>query len=350
VGSEYDGFLSYRRADVSVARALHALLGAFNHKVFLDVACIPAGTSWEAAITEAACHCRWLVVLWSRNAASSGYMKREWGLVPPDCHILPVRLDESALPDELAHLQAVEGLGAAKLILARSTELMAGGKMSAGQARAVIVEELRKDGAELTPEQDRALGVFLARYGKTVLAGGAALAAWLFSRGAHAAVSVGGATVVGTVVAAFGAGYLIHDTNGPPAPPVVVHEEPSHTETATVQHCTAEPGSAGYCAELNACEKTVADQTGKLSTCERSSNNRGTTSMVGEKTKPAATSSGSAAADKPPTANPTATTTAKPTVSSANLAAAADHPATTAVKPLASSLTAVSPAPADSPH
>lgn len=218
VADQFEGFLSYRRADVSVARALHALFTAFGHRVFLDVACIPVGTSWEAAITEAASRCRWIVVLWSRNAANSGYMKREWEMIPPDCRILPVRLDGSDLPQELAHLHAVEGLGAAKLILARTTELTAGGKMSAADAKAAIIDELRRDGVELTEEQKRAIGVYVSSQRKVMVAGGVATLAWFLTRSAHAAVSMAGVTVVSATGLAFVAGRHTQ-----PDPPVATH-------------------------------------------------------------------------------------------------------------------------------
>ena len=266
MADQFEGFLSYRRADVSVARALHALFTAFGHRIFLDVACIPVGASWEAAITEAASRCRWIVVLWSRNAAASGYMKREWEMIPADCRILPVRLDGSDLPQELAHLHAVEGLGAAKLILARTTELTAGGKMSAADAKAAIIDELRRDGVELTEEQKRAIGAYVSSQRKMMVAGGVATLAWFLTRSAHAAVSMAGVTVVSATGLAFVAGR--HTQPDPPVATVhaeanVPAQKPGDVVPASLSSCQDQllrmrEQLDGVNTSLNSCRDEIA--------------------------------------------------------------------------------------------
>lgn len=180
-------FISYRRSDVGVARAMAELLESLGELVFLDVKSIRLGQSWEAAILQAAREANTMLVLWSRNAAASSYIRREWAMASPSCRLIPIRLDGSELPPELASRQALD-LKVGERLLARISELQGAG-MSHQAASEQLVDELRREGVELQPRQRRAL------FGVAAAFGGSSLAAlgWLARRSLQSVLSPAGA-------------------------------------------------------------------------------------------------------------------------------------------------------------
>jgi hypothetical protein len=241
----WDAFLSYRRADVGVARAIHRLLGAFGQNVFLDVANIPLGQPWEATIDQAMSTSRTLVILWSRNAANSSEMRREWGARPADCRMIPVRLDGSPLPAELAHLQALEGLSVAERILARGAELVKHQHLSHAKANATILSELREEGVDLTPEQERAVLGYVGSMGRALMAAAAVFLTWFFARNAAAAI-IAPASVV--AAAGFAAGWY---SKAPTVVETPRHDDASMQINSDLRACTSKAEACG--AELDRC-------------------------------------------------------------------------------------------------
>lgn len=158
---EYDAFISYRRSEVGAARALTALLRTFGQRVFLDVQNIRLGRNWSATIFEAARNSRAMIVLWSRSARQSSFMPREWAMAAPNCAMIPVRLDKSPLPPQLEGYQALTGLGGAERIMSRCVELTQVERLSAPAAHSRILTELRDDGVQLTPEQEKSTRALL---------------------------------------------------------------------------------------------------------------------------------------------------------------------------------------------
>jgi hypothetical protein len=189
-------FISYRRSDVGLARALAELLEVLGTPTFLDVRSIRLGQAWEPAILLAARSAHTMLVLWSRNAAGSSYMRQEWAVASTECRIIPVRLDGSELPPELAPRQAVD-LTVSERLLARMAELARAG-VSRTAASAQLVQELRRDGVELEPKQRRALEGAVAAFG--ALSFGAL--AWSQRRWLHRVASRAGLTVAASLGAA----------------------------------------------------------------------------------------------------------------------------------------------------
>src|SRR4051812_48177855 len=137
----YDAFVSYRRSDRITADGVARFLDAFGLSVFVDRSS-RAGTAWEPELRAALASAKVLVVLWSRSAAQSDWVEREWRSVAPNCRIVPIKLDGEKLPDELNRLTAVEGLDVGSRLLQRTFELMQQGKMSPVQAQEQLVREL----------------------------------------------------------------------------------------------------------------------------------------------------------------------------------------------------------------
>jgi hypothetical protein len=178
-------FISYRRSDVAVARALAKLLTSFGQQVFLDVNSIGLGARWEEEIENALYRANTLLVLWSRSAQGSQYMQREIaGIRKGECKVIPVRLDGSPLPPELEADNALE-IPAHLMWLGRVSELVRDGRMSHAEAVAQLGQELKKDGIDLTPAQQRRA----AAYARSVsgwaggVSGVMALILWWLRRG-----------------------------------------------------------------------------------------------------------------------------------------------------------------------
>jgi hypothetical protein len=250
----YDAFISYRRSDERTATAVYELLELFGQRVFLDRRCIHLGQSWESTILVAARSTRTLLVLWSRSAAASSEIRREIQMVPDQCRVIPIRLDLSPLPPELATWQALEGLDAASRILARGRELVVQGKQSTSEAMATIVRELRIDGVELTPEQRRRARAYVGVLRRGILAAGLGTALWFWSRASRAAVSGAGASALALGVAGVGLGHftqgesplqaecqpLLATAAPAPVPPVNGAPPPEHTAIDPADDARAE--------------------------------------------------------------------------------------------------------------
>src|SRR4051812_9408942 len=195
---QYDTFISYRHADGDAARGVAKLLRAFNLKVFIDDG-IAAGAEWAPEIWAALELSKSLMVLWSRNAATSPHVREEWTRAPANCNVFALALDGQALPPELGKFNAITGLDVAGRLLARSVELMKSEKLSPAKAQARLLTELAKDGIVLEEKQKRALAGFLPLVSVTNWW----LPVWLAKAATLSAV----APLSAGAVAVFAAGY-----------------------------------------------------------------------------------------------------------------------------------------------
>ena len=106
-------FLSHSSTDKSVAEELRRQLQRRGHHAqFLDTdreAGIPAGATWQKVILNRLGAASALVVLWSRNADRSKWVFAEVAIAQVlEKHVvIPVRLDDTPLPDVLSSLQAL---------------------------------------------------------------------------------------------------------------------------------------------------------------------------------------------------------------------------------------------------
>ena len=105
-------FISYAREDEVWARERAWVLRAAGKNVFLDLDRIDAGAVWSDVLLTKVAEAELVWLLWSRDAAQSGWVKREYteALKKGDGAIRIDRLDDTSLPSELSHIQAEEPL------------------------------------------------------------------------------------------------------------------------------------------------------------------------------------------------------------------------------------------------
>ena len=105
--------MSYSRHDAPLVGPLTQLLRATGGAVFRDTESIAPGTKWRVAIAEAIESAQTVLVFWCAHSARSAEVRAEYqqamALGRP---VVPVRLDWSDLPDELAEYQAIDLSGA----------------------------------------------------------------------------------------------------------------------------------------------------------------------------------------------------------------------------------------------
>lgn len=104
-------FISYSRQDGAHIYPLVELLRATGAKVFVDVDSIHYGEQWQQVLLDSLQAAGRVLVFWSQNAAQSAYVKQEYLLaIKTGVPLIPVPLDNTPLPHELARFQALREL------------------------------------------------------------------------------------------------------------------------------------------------------------------------------------------------------------------------------------------------
>jgi hypothetical protein len=104
-------FISYARADKDLVLPVVHLLRAAGARVFIDVEDIPYGEEWESVLLERLHASERILVFWSANAVNSEWIRREYLIaIGAGLRVIPVPLDATPLPAELAVLQALTAL------------------------------------------------------------------------------------------------------------------------------------------------------------------------------------------------------------------------------------------------
>lgn len=92
-------FISYAWENQSLARQLQRDLQNDGVEVFVDYAELKGGDSLPARISKALDWCDTLVLLWSKDAAQSRWVAREWECADQlERRIIPCKLDDAVLP------------------------------------------------------------------------------------------------------------------------------------------------------------------------------------------------------------------------------------------------------------
>lgn len=108
-------FLIYAREDIEVARRLAADLKESGFRPWLDVDEIVPGQIWQKAVLKALEESAVALVLVSKNLAKKGFVQEELKVALESLQerdkeispIVPVKLDDSEVPEQLAHIQWV---------------------------------------------------------------------------------------------------------------------------------------------------------------------------------------------------------------------------------------------------
>ncbi len=104
-------FISYARADSELVTVAANLLRAGGAKVFMDVRDIDYGDDWKAVLIAKIHEVERVLVFWSKKAAISEWVKREWELaLELGKRLVPVPLDDTPLPHRMARFQALKDL------------------------------------------------------------------------------------------------------------------------------------------------------------------------------------------------------------------------------------------------
>jgi hypothetical protein len=104
-------FLSHNSKDKPIAREIGLFLAAEGESVWFDEWRIPAGRSISASISDALAACSHLLLLWSKNAKRSRWVRREVfaalseDIESGDIVVVPVCLDKTPLPPLLKDLK-----------------------------------------------------------------------------------------------------------------------------------------------------------------------------------------------------------------------------------------------------
>jgi len=104
-------FMSYAREDEDLILPVAHLLRAAGAVVFLDLEDIPYGEKWESVLLEQLHASERILVFWSVNAVNSEWVRREYlTAIGLGLRVIPVPLDATPLPAELATFQALAAL------------------------------------------------------------------------------------------------------------------------------------------------------------------------------------------------------------------------------------------------
>ena len=97
----------YSQRDAREAQRIHRL--AIMYSVVLRDVEIPPGEPWRATVAGWIRDAKTVLILWSANAAESDELAAEWRMaLASPARVVPVLLDATPLPGELAGRQAVD--------------------------------------------------------------------------------------------------------------------------------------------------------------------------------------------------------------------------------------------------
>jgi hypothetical protein len=104
----YGALISYSRKDLAAASQLKQCCDSLHLKVFFDSASLRAAEPWPAQLGDSIKNARVLALCWSASADSSDWVQAEikFALMAQK-PILPWRLDDTPLPDNLKTIHAL---------------------------------------------------------------------------------------------------------------------------------------------------------------------------------------------------------------------------------------------------
>jgi hypothetical protein len=100
-------FVSYSRKDKAMAQRVADALEVQGYEVFWDAA-IPPGQKFDAYILEQLRTSDAVLVLWSSHSVESDYVKEEADYAKTNKVLVPLRIDETALPFGFTRIQTTD--------------------------------------------------------------------------------------------------------------------------------------------------------------------------------------------------------------------------------------------------
>lgn len=148
-------FVSYSRSDRQRVIGIVSILEALHHDVFFDERSIVSGERWESKLLDSLRDSDVLVVFWTRHAARSKWVEKEYELFGreyPDRPIVPVLGDPTPLCLALANRQATDFCPLINELLVLTRELQEKG-ISKSQIRKAIAARLADEGLALPSDK-----------------------------------------------------------------------------------------------------------------------------------------------------------------------------------------------------
>ena len=156
-------FISYSRADRQRVAGLASLLEALEHDVFMDQRSIRPGKRWKQKLEEELQSADVLLVFWTRNAARSDWVRREYEsfeVQHPDRLLVPVLGDTTPLTEILQTRQYSDFCPLINELLATVRDLEEKG-VGKRKIRAFVLKRLEEEGIELPRDRrNRLFGLF----------------------------------------------------------------------------------------------------------------------------------------------------------------------------------------------
>jgi len=156
-------FMSYSRADRQRVAGLVSLLEALEHDIFMDQRSILPGKRWKEKLEEELHAADVLLVFWTRHAARSDWVRREYESFDtqfPNRPLVPVLGDTTPLPERLKARQHSDFVPMINELLATVRDLEEKG-VGKRKIRAAILKRLQEEGIELSRDKrNRLFGLF----------------------------------------------------------------------------------------------------------------------------------------------------------------------------------------------
>ncbi len=207
-------FLSYSRADRARVSGLGLLLEALGHRVFVDHKTILPGAQWQAKLQEGLDEADILLVYWTKHAASSKWVRKEYEhfhVRHPERPLVPMIGDETPPSELLSARQSASLFPLVNELLALKQNLEKQGAKQP-QIQLAILERLEEAGVKIEPSHRKKLLALFAPGGILgLIAAPAALLQWLGNAGLEAVAHLS-AIQAGVVVAAAVSGVVVCST------------------------------------------------------------------------------------------------------------------------------------------
>ena len=100
-------FISYSRKDKALAQRVADALGVGGYDVFWDAE-IPPGQKFDTYIFSQLEQSDAVIVIWSANSVSSDYVKEEAEYAKTNSVLVPLRIDQTALPFGFARIHTTD--------------------------------------------------------------------------------------------------------------------------------------------------------------------------------------------------------------------------------------------------
>ncbi len=163
-GSASKIFISYSSIDRIRTNGLGLLLEALGHRVFHDHRTIKPGMRWRAALQEGLDEADVLMVFWTKHAARSDWVKKEYEhfyTSHPERPLVPVLGDETPVPELLKTRQQADFAPLVNEVLELKRRMKKDGA-GAGEIERAVHARLEDAGVEVkTKKQKRMIFLFL---------------------------------------------------------------------------------------------------------------------------------------------------------------------------------------------